>query len=537
MAYFASMKRGLISLFLLFAALFPALGQSEETIRAALYLTGADTAEELDDRLLEELESFRSRPIELNRSSRARMLESGLLSPYQVASLEDYRSLSGDVLSFAELELVDGFGKEAVTVLRPFLSLSSSRRPGEAVKDTVRITHSAVLRATLKDVGAKYRLGAGRFEAAGAWRGSDGTFYTLYRTRGGKILLGDYNTRYGQGLAFWSAFQFSGMTTPESFSKRAAGITPSWSFSGAGTLRGAAWDCSLGPVQLALFGGLDGTLGAHAGWLGRKGQAGLTVSLDRLSLEGKYAFRGVMFFGEAVWKGKQAGALGGLRFPAGDRFRGAVQLRGLPSAFTGRKYGEYGFAAGFGYRSDDRSLSGSWTEDVALLPIPGQDPRRLQVKSTVLLSWTVSEQWLLESRLASRYRNYEDSRTDFRADVTWVQGTWTVKGRLNGLYSGGFGALTYLEGGWKPPGGSGWLRLTLFSIPDWQARIYAYERDAPGNFTVPAYYGTGFSLMAYVGWKFRIRRTKVKLYLRGSYLWKKEKPGQAGLKVQLMAER
>ena len=146
MAYFASMKRGLISLFLLFSALFPALGQSEETIRAALYLTGADTAEELDDRLLEELESFRSRPIELNRSSRARMLESGLLSPYQVASLEDYRSLSGDVLSFAELELVDGFGKEAVTVLRPFLSLSSSRRPGEAVKDTVRITHSAVLR-------------------------------------------------------------------------------------------------------------------------------------------------------------------------------------------------------------------------------------------------------------------------------------------------------------------------------------------------------------------------------------------------------
>ena len=244
-----------------------------------------------------------------------------------------------------------------------------------------------------------------------------------------------------------------------------------------------------------------------------------------------------MFFGEAVWKGKQAGALGGLRFPAGDRFRGAVQLRGLPSAFTGRKYGEYGFAAGFGYRSDDRSLSGSWTEDVALLPIPGQDPRRLQVKSTVLLSWTVSEQWLLESRLASRYRNYEDSRTDFRADVTWVQGTWTVKGRLNGLYSGGFGALTYLEGGWKPPGGSGWLRLTLFSIPDWQARIYAYERDAPGNFTVPAYYGTGFSVMAYGGWKFRIRRTKVKLYLRGSYLWKKEKPGQAGLKVQLMAER
>ena len=121
--------------------------------------------------------------------------------------------------------------------------------------------------------------------------------------------------------------------------------------------------------------------------------------------------------------------------------------------------------------------------------------------------------------------------------MTWTRGTWVLKGRLNGLYSGGLGALTYLEGGWKPPGGAGWLRLTLFSIPSWQARIYADERDAPGNFTVPAYYGTGCSVMAYGGWKFRWGKTRIKLYLRGSYVLKKEKPGQAGLKFQLMADR
>ena len=526
-----------VLLALLFLAAVPAVAQSDETVRAALYLTGADSPEELDDRLLEELESFRSRPLEVNRASRTRMLESGLLSPYQIASLADYRSLSGDVLSLEELALVDGFGKEAVAVLGPFLSLASSRKPGEAVKDTVTVAHSAVIRATLKDVGAKYRLSAGRFEAAGAWRGSGGTFYAIYRTRRGKILVGDFNTRYGQGLAFWSAFQLSGLQTPEAFSKRANGITPSWSFSGTGTLRGAAWDFSAGPWQVALFGSLDGTLGAHAGWLGRHGQAGLTASRDRVSLDGKYAVRGVELFGEAVWKGKGPGALGGVRFPAGERFRGAVQLRGLPSTFTGRKYGEYALAAGLGYRSDDRSLTGSWTEDLALLPIPGQDPRRMQVKSILTVSWTVSENWLLESRLTSRYRSYEDGRTDLRADATWTRDVWTVKGRMNGLYSGGFGALTYLEGGWKPPGGFGWLRLTLFFIPSWQARIYAYERDAPGNFTAPAYYGTGFSVMAYGGWKFRLGKTRVKLYLRGSYLWKKEKPGQAGLKFQLVADR
>ena len=139
-------------------AAVPAAAQTDEVVRAALYLTGADSPEELDDRLVDELESFRNRPLPLNRASRARLLDSGLLTPYQVAALAEYRSLSGDVLSFAELERVDGFGKEAVAALRPFLSLESARHPGEAVRDTLKFRHSALVRATLKDLGAKYRL-------------------------------------------------------------------------------------------------------------------------------------------------------------------------------------------------------------------------------------------------------------------------------------------------------------------------------------------------------------------------------------------
>ena len=257
------MKRGLLTGLLLVAA-FPAAAQTEETLRAALYLTGADSAEELDESLLEELEGYRHRPLPINRASRSRMLESGLLSGYQVASLEDYRSTSGDILSFPELELVDGFGKEAVMVLKPFLSLESARAPGEAVRDSLNFKHSAVFRVTMKDVGVKYRLSAGRLEAAGAWRGESGTFYGRWNTRRGKVLTGDYNIRYGQGLAFWSAFQLSGLATPEAFQKRANGITPSWSFSGAGTYRGLAWETAAGPFQFAVFGALDGRAGVRA---------------------------------------------------------------------------------------------------------------------------------------------------------------------------------------------------------------------------------------------------------------------------------
>ena len=530
------MKIGFV-LGILLAAVFPAAAQTEETVRAALYLTGADSAEQLDETLLEELEGYRHRPLPVNRASRARMLESGLLSGYQVASLEDYRSVSGDILSFAELELVDGFGKKAVAVLRPFLSLESARVPGEAVHDSLRFIHSAVFRATKKDVGAKYRLTAGRLEGAGAWRGNTGTFYGRWNTRRGKVLLGDFNIRYGQGLAFWSAFQLSGLSTPEAFLKRGNGITPSWSFSGAGTWRGLAWDTSTGPFQFSVFAALDGRAGVHAGWLGRSGQASLTLARDRLSLEGRFGIRGTDLFAEGAWRGgSPSGLMGGIT-PLGECWKASWQVRALPSAYTGKKNGEYGAAVGGRFRSEDRTFTASLTLDGSLIPIPQKDPGRKQLKSTFLTSLTPSERWKLESRLVFRYRSGEDTRTDLRVDVARLWPSWAVKGRLNGLLDGHPGALTYWEGGWTPPAGALWLRLTLFSTPDWQARIYCYERDAPGNFTTPAYYGTGVSAFAYGGWKFRIRKTRIRLYLRASCLFRKEKPGQAGLKFQLVADR
>ena len=529
------MRRIVLLLLLLVGG--PAAAQTDEVVRAALYLTGADSPEVLDDRLVDELEAFRSRPLPVNRASRARLLDSGLLTPYQVAALSEYRSLSGDVLSFAELERVDGFGKEAVAALRPFLSLESARRPGEAVQDTLEFRQSALLRITQKDWGAKYRLSAGNLETAGAWKGLSGTFYGLYRLSKGKILIGDYNVRYGQGLAFWSAFQLTGLSTLDAFSKRANGVSPSWSFNGAGTYRGLAWDYTGRHFQWALFGALEGTVGAHLGWLGRNGQAGLTVTPKRISLDGKFGFRGVDLFGEAAWSGKTLAGLAGSLLPLGEHWKGGLQVRAVPSAYSGKKNGEYGAAAGVAFQSDNRTFKASLTVDAALLPKPATDTGRKQAKSTGLLSWTATENWLLESRLVYRWRNYESSRADIRADATWKRGVWTVKGRLNGVHDGGFGLLSYLEGGWRPPDGLVWIRFTAFSTTGWQSRIYVYERDAPGNFTTPAYYGSGFSAMAYVGWKKRFRKMTVKLYLRGSYRRQKEKPGVAGLKLQLQAER
>ena len=57
-----------------------------------------------------------------------------------------------------------------------------------------------------------------------------------------------------------------------------------------------------------------------------------------------------------------------------------------------------------------------------------------------------------------------------------------------------------MEAGWKGEAAL-WVRATVFGIDSWADRIYVYERDVPGSFSVPAYYGRGYALSLYAGWK------------------------------------
>ena len=101
--------------------------QDEEILRAARYLSGASSEEQVDEYWIERLEARNGRRIRINEKT---VRADGLLSDYQLASLADYKARCGDVLSWEELALVDGFSREAVEALRPFLSLASSRLPG-----------------------------------------------------------------------------------------------------------------------------------------------------------------------------------------------------------------------------------------------------------------------------------------------------------------------------------------------------------------------------------------------------------------------
>ena len=103
----------------------------------------------------------------------------------------------------------------------------------------------------------------------------------------------------------------------------------------------------------------------------------------------------------------------------------------------------------------------------------------------------------------------DSRRRDLRADLSVSREPFSVKWRLNLVKCENTGWLSYTEGGYKYGRDSSRLRVSLFlrgtfyDTPDWETRIYCYERDIPGSFSVPACYGRGYSYSAIFSLKLR----------------------------------
>ena len=270
---------------------------------AVLLLCGAGTLEELSEDEWERYRHLADHPLDLNACTRSAMLSSGLFSPFQAASLLDRRMRDGDILSYTELGYTDGFTQELARALSQFVVLRSRNPPG---KPSVPQLHASLLlrtscsgsssvpaaRAALQTAAAHSTSGAnstasgknpsaatssfasgkndpfsgsaafgiktaisleGRLDAFWSARKSysDRTFgpgtisLAIYgKSIPGRILLGDYSARFGQGLLLWSGFSIAGFSSVQSFRRNASGLSASSSFTR--TLHGIGLDLTLG---------------------------------------------------------------------------------------------------------------------------------------------------------------------------------------------------------------------------------------------------------------------------------------------------
>ena len=279
--------------------------------RAVLTLSGASSLEELSESEVERYETFLSHPLQINLAPRSKLLSCGLMSRYQVASLCDYRERTGDVLGVTELSFVDGFGPETAAALACFVGFESRSAPGS--RPYSRLKQSALLRsgikaqgqegAALSGYGFKYTMEYGQ-RAGFRWSGRDGTmpgtFSLALCGRGSQVLvLGDFNARFGQGLALWSGMSLSGFSGTGAFVRNGSGLSPTGSFSPSH--RGGGFETGIGPwtfsAALSVPGlrercdGLSGTPLSFmpmvaCSWLGKYSNAGIQAYLQTGELIG-----------------------------------------------------------------------------------------------------------------------------------------------------------------------------------------------------------------------------------------------------------
>lgn len=584
------MRRLVISVFCLLSVVGSS-AQSVEQMDRIMAFYGADSPEDLDPYDVDNLCSFLSHPLALNCVRASSLADSGLFTPYQAASLADYRNRHGDVLSFEELAGVDGFGQAFVRNLAPFVSLVSLRQVGMSVPDTLRFRNSLSMRTALKNnsqttYGVRYKVRAGEALEAGAafsrtseadGKGPDalsGYLMWCFRKCQGKVLLGDFNARFGQGLSLWNGMSVGGLTSPASFLKRTSGITASASFTGNYANRGLAAEIVLGKVRASALLCAEGDKSstsmlpaANVAMFLPSGVISLThytdfslsakkqstfempLSIPDMKTAADFAFclQGVDVFSEISydWVNHAAAALSGVVFPAGEDVQMAAMLRCYPSRYNpsrsaaARSTTRCSNECGASFSAEFPSLIIS--ADAAYFPMakPSDDtPSSAQLKLQAEWKMVKKDHLQIKLRCSERLRSWGTAaRTELRADLSYVSRCWNANLRLNAVKAAGLGLLSYSEGGYKSDDLSVWLRCGIFCIDDWEDRIYVYERDAPGSFNVPSYYGRGLWGAVTAGWRCASR---ARLYFRSGFtaypFMKSKKSGRAELKLQFVCD-
>lgn len=482
---------------LIFITLFSNLASLDEAI---LVLSGASCVEELSENEIERYYNYSDNALPLNFASKSQLVSSGLFTNYQVISLLEYRRRSGDILSCEELALLNGFTEKEAEALSYFVSFSGSLSSAE----NNQYHHKLTLNYKNQTLRTKYNAQIGnKIDLLWSTKNNfkskfePGTISSAYYGRGivNKVILGHFNSNFGQGLCSWTAFQLSGYSSVSAFMKKPSGFVPT------GSITAQNWGiCS--EVSLRSF---DISLGysintkefiSNISYNSKTFSLGLTALLDRASFDWKIGRPDLSFYGElsSSYKGELA-ALSGLYYSPRYGVKYAFQAR-----YFDAKYKQYsGLALGmerswiiatadFGYRLD-KSI--------------------FQIKPLLVLKNKYAD-----IRWAMRYRNTEKMRNDLRLDLKYSLGPWSAVLRINGLYCNSLAFLTYLQIGRKTEKTGVYTRLTYYNINSWEDRIYVYQQEAPGGFNVPAFYGRGYSAYIYALWNITKAHT---LYLRCEY--------------------
>ena len=245
--------------------------------------------------IAENLDFLKTHKINLNSVNAEELKQLPILDIFQINNLIKYRKRNGEFYSIFELTSIQGFNKETVRSIIPFIEIkpikSGSKSFIEAFKYTNHqlITRFQTVLQTPKGYypqndtidkkykGEKYkiytrylftasnkvRFGFTLEKDSGEKFGDDNTtlgwdyssFHLEIKDIGfvDKIIIGDYNLEFGQGLAVWSSFSTNKSSYATNIVKLGRGISPFTGVNENVFFRGATAQMKFGDFRITPF--------------------------------------------------------------------------------------------------------------------------------------------------------------------------------------------------------------------------------------------------------------------------------------------
>ena len=568
-------------------------------IEAIMLIVGASSAEEVGAHEMERFVWMNSHPLNINSASRRALSESGLFTDFQVVALLDYISVAGPVLSRSELAVIDGFDAEMAEALAFFVSFGAAPEQGRwhydgRIYSGGSVAWDAVVPASgggKSDIsgvygtdcrvscGEKYEFG---LAGAGAWsrkRTGAGVWLPVRNELSAlsvssvlslvgnrlRLYVGDFNMRFGQGLAAWNTMTVDDPSSVNSLIRRPTGIKTSRSLTGnyAHTGLGAAFESgqltfsaavTAPDVKNVLLGQLNSSRGKNdvaglqglfnCNWWNRRFSLGFTSVVTGMPSSGHSGggtgaetgagtgdgtdavqhlgsrwnctadfsvdFRGC--FGGFDLASELAGGIGqpfrafvsAISPRLAEHFRAGASLRYSPSRHAALLVSEFSARSGHSASLSLRlrHVAPKSHEATYGNKLPGTNDFRVDARYRF--------RWNESSFAALRLRENVDINDpsacvfSCRSEVAvGYADIWASVASVSFSHSGKWGMVTFVEEDCRITGTlSAYLRAGLFSVDNWAGRIYVYEHDIPGRFNVPAFHGRGVWGSLYVNWKF-----------------------------------
>ncbi len=244
--------------------------------------------------IVEDLMYLLENPLNINQCSIEDLSKLLFLSDFQIKSLWDYLQSNGQILSIYELQLVYGFDKSDINRIKPFIKIANTSGTEEVRNLITKGRHELITKTgtilenpkgyqknadpnSTRYLGSKYSLytrynyqykdklewgliadkdaGEQIFKGENQ-RGFDylSGYIAIFNIRKiEKMIVGDFDAGFGQGLTFWSNLSAGKSSDPMGIRKRARGLVKHSSTNENNFLRGAGITYSIKRIDLTCF--------------------------------------------------------------------------------------------------------------------------------------------------------------------------------------------------------------------------------------------------------------------------------------------